>query len=126
MVIALPIFKIGEHDYTEYVAADGMKPTRNDLDKDGSGRNILDGLMYRSRITTKLKYEVSFLRMPADVLMQLEADMDSEYINVTFLEAKTNRQVTRTYYTSTINEGVQRSINGEVFYDGVAFDLTER
>lgn len=124
--MALPIFLINGHDYTEYISAEGLKPSRNDLDKDGSGRNILTGLMYRTRIATKLKYSVSFLRLPAYVLQQLEADMDAEFIEVTLLEARTNSQVTRTYYTSTINEGVQRAIDGETFYDGVAFDITER
>ena len=64
--------------------------------------------------------------MPAAVLSQLENDMDGEYITVTMLVAKTNTQQTKTYYTSTINEGVQRGISGETFYDGVAFDITER
>ena len=124
--MALPIFVINGHDYTKYIAAEGLKPSRNDLDKDGSGRNILNGLMYRTRIATKLKYSVSFLRLTADTLRQLEADMDAPFVNITLLEAKSDRHVTRTYYTSTINEGVQRSINGETFYDGVTFDITER
>lgn len=124
--MAQPIFMINGHDYTEYIAADGLKPSRNDLDKDGSGRNILTGLMYRTRIATKLKYSVSFLRLTPELLQQLESDMDAPFINVTLLEARSNRQVTRTYYTSTINEGVQRAIDGQVFYDGVAFDITER
>lgn len=108
------------------MAADGLKPTRNDLDKDGSGRNILDGLMYRTIVATKLTYEVSLLRITADILAQLESDLDGEYVQATLLEAKTNRQVTRTYYNSKVNEGVQRSINGVTYYDGVAFNLIER
>lgn len=122
----LPVFIINGHDYAEYIAADGLKPSRNDLDKDGSGRNLLNGLMYRTRIATKMKYSVTFNRISAAVLKQLETDMDSAFIRVTLLEGKTNRHVTRTYYTSTINEGVQRAVGGEVFYDGVAFDITER
>lgn len=122
----VPTFTINGHDYAEYIAADGLKPSRNDLDKDGSGRNILNGLMYRTRIDTKMKYSVTFLRLPADILAQLENDMSDEFFNVTLLEAKSNRHVTRTYYTSTINEGVQRYIDGVTYYDGVAFDITER
>lgn len=124
--MALPIFKIGDHDYTEYIAEDGLKPSRNDLDKDGSGRNLLNGLMYRTRIGTKMKYSLQFNRMPADVLKQLENDMSGTYVSVTLLEGKTDRHVKRTYYTSTINEGVQRAIDGVTYYDGVAFDITER
>lgn len=124
--MALPIFKIGSRDYTEYIAAEGLKPSRNDLDKDGSGRNILNGLMYRTRIATKMKYSVTFNRLTADVLQQLENDMSPTYISVTLLEAKSDRHVTRVYYTSTINEGVQRAIDGVTYYDGVSFDITER
>ena len=40
-----PVFKIGNHDYTAFLADDGLQPVRNDLDADGSGRNLLDGLM---------------------------------------------------------------------------------
>lgn len=124
--MALPVFIINGHDYTDLISEDGLKPSRNDLDKDGSGRNLLDGLMHRSRIATKMKYSISFNRMTAAQLQQLENDMSGEYVSITFLEAKTDRHVTRTYYTSTINEGVQRAIDGVTYYDGVAFDMTER
>ena len=124
--MALPVFIINGHDYTDLIAADGMKPSRNDLDKDNSGRNLLNGKMYRSRIATKMKYSLSFNRMTAAQLQQLENDMSGQYVSVTFLEAKSGTHVTRTYYTSTINEGVQRAVDGVTYYDGVAFDLTER
>ena len=121
-----PIFKINNRDYAKYLAADGLKPSRNDLDADGSGRNILNGLMYRKRIATKLKWSVTFLRMDAETLARLESDMNSEFVRITLLEAKTGNYVERNYYTSTINEGVQRMVGGQIFYDGVSFDITER
>lgn len=121
-----PLFKINNHDYTKYLADEGLKPERNDLDADGSGRNILNGLMYRKRIATKLKYTVSFLRLDEDTLARLEEDMSGEYVQITTLDAKTKSHVTRTYYCSTINEGVQRHIGGHTFYDGVTFNIIER
>lgn len=121
-----PIFKLNGHDYTKYLAEEGLKPSKNDLDADGSGRNLLDGLMYRSRIATKVKWTVSFLRLDEEVMAQLEADMDSDYVKITMLDAKVNRYVERSYYCSTINEGVQRYIGGRTVYDGVTFNITER
>lgn len=121
-----PIFLINSHDYTRYLAEDGLKPVRNDLDANGSGRNLLDGLMYRSRIATKQKWTVSFNRLRGETLSRLEQDMDAEFVRITLLDAKENRYVERSYYTSTINEGVQRYIGGETVYDGVTFNLTER
>lgn len=121
-----PVFKIGEHDYTKWLANDGLQSTKNDLDADGSGRNLLDGLMYRSRIATKRKWTVAFNRLDGAILAQLEQDMDHDYVTVTMLDAKTNTQTAHIYYCSTITEGIQRYIGGEVVYDGVTFDLIER
>lgn len=121
-----PIFLVNGHDYTRYLAWEGLKPVRNDLDANGSGRNLLDGLMYRHRIAGKQKWTVSFNRLSGEVLSQLEKDMDADFMRVTLLDAKENRYVERSYYSSTINEGVQRYIGGETVYDGVTFNLTER
>lgn len=123
-----PIFRINGHDYTEYLSWDGLKPTRNDLDKDGSGRNLLDGLMYRYRVATKVKWTVSFNRLPEKIMKQLDQDMyaTDNYVNITTLDPKTNRHVERTYYCSTINEGIQRYVGGQTVYDEVTFDITER
>lgn len=124
--MAVPMFVVNGHDYAKLITE--LKPSRNDVDSDGSGRNLLDGLMYRSRLATKRKWSVTFDRLDAKTMMQLENDMygGKDYISVTLLDARVNRGVTSSYYFSTINEGVQRSINGKAYYDGVTFDIIER
>lgn len=124
--MAKPIFVVNSHDYTAYLADDGLQPSRNDLDAEGSGRNVLDGQMYRSRIATKDKWTVLFGRMPASTAAQLLTDMDAEYVNVTLLNPKTNTQTQKTYYCSTITSGYQRCRGGDTVYDGITFNLTER
>lgn len=122
-----PIFLINGHDYTRYLTDEGLKPSDNDLDADGSGRNLLDSLMYRSRIATKDKWTVSFLRLDEAVMLQLMADMKkTQYVKITLLDPDENRYIERTYYTATINKGVQRYIGGRTVYDGVTFNITER
>lgn len=124
--MAVPMFVVNGHDYAKLITE--LKPSRNDVDSDGSGRNLLDGLMYRSRLATKRKWSVTFDRLDAKTMMQLENDMygGKDYISVTLLDARVNRGITSSYYFSTINEGVQRSINGKTYYDGVTFDIIER
>lgn len=124
--MAVPMFVVNGHDYAKLITE--LKPSRNDVDSDGSGRNLLDGLMYRSRLATKRKWSVTFDRLDAKTMMQLENDMygGKDYISVTLLDARVNRGVTSSYYFSAINEGVQRSINGKTYYDGVTFDIIER
>ena len=121
-----PIFKVNGHDYTKYLAEEGLKPSRNDLDADGSGRNLLDGLMVRSRIASKKKWTVTFNRLSESVAAQLLTDMWPQYVSITTLDAKENRYIEREYYCSTINEGVQRYISGKTVYDGITFNITER
>ena len=124
--MAVPMFVVNGHDYAKLITE--LKPSRNDVDSDGSGRNLLDGLMYRSRLATKRKWSVTFDRLDAKTMMQLENDMygGKDYISITLLDARVNRGVTSNYYFSTINEGVQRSIKGKTYYDGVTFDIIER
>ena len=123
-----PVFIIhaaaGNHDYTRIIAE--LKPTQNDLDAKGSGRDIQDGLMYRNRIARKRKWSVTFRRLDEDVMKMVEEDMDATYVDITMLDPKTNTYVRRTYYCSTINNGVQRYIGGHTVYDGVTFNITER
>lgn len=123
-----PIFKIGDHDYTEFLAEDGLTPERNDLDADGSGRNLLDGLMYRARIAQKDKWAVKFNRLPELVMKSIAHDIDPEYVEITLLDPKTNRHLTKTYYTSTLAYGAQRYDRsmGITFYYGCTFNITER
>ena len=121
-----PIFKIGDHDYTGYV--EELSPVRNDLDADGSGRNLLDGLMYRSRIAQKDKWSVKFLPIFENLMRLLSNDTSPEYITVTMLDPKSNRILTKTYYSSTLNHGKQKydSSSGLTYYTGCNFTLTER
>lgn len=123
-----PIFKIGEHDYTAFLAEDGLAPVRNDLDADGSGRNLLDGLMYRARIAQKDKWAVKFNRLPELIVKSIAADINPEYVEITMLDPKTNRHITKTYYTSTLTYGVQRYDRSQnlTYYEGCTFNITER
>ena len=121
-----PIFKIGDHDYTEFVAE--LKPVRNDLDAEGSGRNLLDGTMFRTRIAQKDKWSVSFLKLPELIMKSIAEDINPEFVQITMLDPKTNRLLEKTYYTSTLTYGSQRydKCRNLTYYEGCSFDLTER
>lgn len=119
-----PIFKIGTHDYTQYV--ESIKPTTNDIDRDGAGRNLLNGMMYRKKITSKGKWSITFLPLTESIMQQIRSDMNNQYVTFTVLDSASNSHVTKTGYSSTINEGVQRYIGRQTIYDGASFDITER
>lgn len=123
----VPYFKVNNGiDYADYIKQ--ISPSLNDLDADGSGRNLLDGEMHRSRIATKDAWAVDIDRMDAKTMSNFLTDMYSEgnYVHITILDPKKNKHVKKEYFFSTINIGVQRKIGTEVYYDGGSLTITER
>ncbi|MCC8047302.1 MAG: hypothetical protein LIP12_17750 [Clostridiales bacterium] len=121
-----PMLKIDDTDFTEYV--EEMQPSNNDLDADGSGRDIYTGLMYRTKITDKDKLEVTMLRIWEDTMKSLRAALKPAYVDVTFLDPATNTQSTKEMYCSSITDGIQMydKSRGKTYYEGATFSLTER
>ena len=115
--MAEPVLIINGHDYARYV--ESLELSRNDLDADGSGRDVQTGLMYRTRIATKLKAEVKLLRL---------TDIAEAFYSATVLDPATGERTTRTFYTSSVPYGAQRydRRTGAPYYDGMAFSMTER
>ena len=124
--MAKPVLIINNHDYAPYI--EELNVSRNDLDAEGSGRDVTTGLMYRTRIAQKLKAEVKLLRVQQPVMTQLAADLNAVFITATVLDPATGARVTRTFYTSQLPFGAQRynRETGAPYYDGVTFSLTER
>lgn len=124
--MAKPVLIINGHDYAAWV--EELSPSRNDLDADGSGRDVQTGLMYRTRIATKLKVTVKLLRLRQPVMQQLLTDIAPVFYDATLVDPATGAQVTKTFYTSTVPFGAQRydRETGAPFYDGVSFDMTEK
>lgn len=124
--MARPVLIINGHDYAAYV--EELSPSRNDLDADGSGRDVQTGLMYRTRIATKQKWEVKLLRLPEAVHRQLLSDIAGAYYSATVLDPTTGQQNTRTFYTSQAPFGAQRydRRTAAPVYDGMTFSMIER
>ena len=124
--MAKPVLIINGHDYAAYV--EELNISRNDLDADGSGRDVQTGLMYRTRIATKMKVDVKLLRLRQPVHKQLLADIAEPFYSATVLDPATGNQTTKTFYTSSVPFGAQRydKETGVPFYDGMAFSMTER
>ena len=124
--MAKPVLIINGHDYAAYV--EELNISRNDLDADGSGRDVQTGLMYRTRIATKMKVDVKLLRLRQTIHKQLLTDIAEPFYSATVLDPATGSQTTKTFYTSSVPFGAQRydKETGVPFYDGMSFSLTER
>lgn len=121
-----PTLIIGGKNFTELCAE--IKPGNNDLDADGSGRDIHTGLMYRTKITDKDKLEVTMLRLWEDDMQRLRQALKPAFVSVTYLDPETNTQSTKTLYCSSISCGLQiyDKSRKKTYYEGASFNLTER
>ncbi len=121
-----PTLIINRHDYS--ALAEEINLTWNDLDADGSGRDIHSGLMYRNKITSKLQLTVTMLDMYEDDVRKLSQDLEPQYVDATVLDPVTNKVVTKTFYCSSINYGAQlyARVMNKAKYIGVSFELAER
>ena len=124
--MAAPVLIINGHDYAPYV--EELTPSRNDLDADGSGRDVQTGEMFRTRIGVKQKWDVKLLRLSEEIHRQLLADIAGEFYEATVLDPTTGAQARRTFYTSSVPFGVQRyqRDSRRTVYDGMAFSMIER
>ena len=124
--MAKPVLTINGHNYAQYI--EELTPTRNDLDAEGSGRDVQTGLMYRTRIGTKQKWDVKLLRLTETIHKQLLADISPVFYQATVIDPTTGAAATKTFYTSTVPFGAQRydKETGKPVYDGMTFSMTER
>ena len=123
-----PIFKIGDHDYTKWIASDGLSLTDSDVDSEKSGRNTLDAVMIRNRIGPKNKWSVKMLDLPEDVAQLLSKDLKQTFFKATLLDPDSNRNLTKTYYCANRPFGAQKydKSTGKTYYVGMAFNITEQ
>ena len=121
-----PVLIINNHDYAPYI--EELNLSSNDLDADGSGRDVTTGEMHRTIVATKLKADVKLLRIQQPTMTQLKADLSGEFYTATVLNPATGNRVTKTFYTSAVPYGAQRynKHTGAPYYDGVTFSMTER
>ena len=64
------VFKIDNVDFSDCLVEGGLKWQRNDLDAEGSGRD-LSGLMNRDRVATKIRLDVTTIPLKTARLSQL-------------------------------------------------------
>ena len=121
-----PVLIINNHDYAALVEV--LNLSRNDLDAEGSGRDVQTGEMFRTRVATKLKATVKLLRLQQATMQQLLTDIAQPFYSATVVDPATGAQTTRTFYTSTVPFGAQRynKSTGAPYYDGVSFEMVEK
>ena len=95
------VFTINGVDILPYVAYDGLKYTRSDLDGPNAGRTM-DGVMHRDRIASKIRWDVTCRLLSADELAVVLSLIEPEFVTVRFTNPQTAQEVTKQMYSNNV------------------------
>ena len=112
-------------DITNYIAYNGVKWTRYDIDNPDAGRT-LDGLMHRGRVATKIKMEVTCKPLTTEELYTLLNLLSPEYITVAYYDPMLGSVTKTMYANNNPAQYHQHYRNGKELWTGVSFPLVER
>lgn len=118
-------FTINGVDMTPYIAYGGLKWSRNDIDAPNTGR-AMNGLMYRGRVATKIRLDVTCRPLTSDELRLVLNTIQPEYVTVTYDDPMYGL-VTKTMYANNNPAVFQlNKDDGRQYWSGVTFPLVER
>ena len=119
-------FKINGIDMLPYVAFQGLKWTRNDIDGPDAGRNMA-GTMLRQRVTTKVRLDVTCRPLTSAESHIVLSAIKPEYVTVQYTDPEEGTTVTKSMYANNNPASfLIRKKNGEEYWNGITFPLVER
>jgi len=120
------VFKIGNLDITPYIAYQGLKYTRNDVDGSNAGRT-LSGLLIRDRVAIKDKWTVTCRPLTTAEMVVIMSAIEPEFITCTYTSPRTGTQVTKTMYSNNVPaQYLMLKEDGTEYWAGISFPLVEK
>lgn len=113
-------------DLAPYIAYNGLKWTRNDIDAPNSGRDTQDGLMHRARVATKIRLDVTckpLLQEEATIVLQA---IQPEWLEVKYFDILAGAIVNKRMYSNNIPATFLLQRGARQYWQGIAFPLIER
>lgn len=116
---------INDTEITDYIAFQGLKRGRSDIDSPNSGRT-LDGIMHRGRVATKIRWDLTCRPLTADELQIIEGLIMPEYITVRIEgDPHYGTWQRKCYANNTSSEYLIRRSDGRQYWGGVTFPIIE-
>lgn len=119
------VFSINGKDILKYVAADGLKYTRSDLDGPNAGRT-LDGVMHRDRVASKIRWDITCKLLNEAELATVLSLIEPEFVTVTYTDLQTRQTVTKTMYSNNVPTSLAFAYNGGSWWTSLTFPLIEK
>lgn len=120
------IFEIDGVDITPYIAFSGLKFTASDLDSEEAGRT-LDGNLRRSRVATKVRWDVPTRQLRTAELQHLFSLIKKEWVTLRASDPYFGLRSAR-FYSNNNNVSMKitsKTSEGEELWDSFTFPLIE-
>ena len=116
---------INDVDITNFIAYNGLKWQRNDVDDPDTGRDM-SGTMHRGRVSTKIRLDITCRPLYANELRTLLNLIYPEFVSVMYDDPMQGR-VVKTMYSNNNPAAYQgKNKDGREVWTGVTFPLIER
>lgn len=120
------VLKINGTDITPYIAFQGVKWTREDVDGEGAGRT-LDGNLRRDRVATKIRLDITCRPLTTTEASIVLSAIMPEWVSVEYTDPQIGGIVTKTMYAN--NNPASYCIlrnDGTEYWNGITFPLIEQ
>lgn len=119
------IVKINGIDISNFIAYNGLKWQRNDVENPDTGRDMA-GLMHRGRVATKIRLDITCRPLYTSELRTLLNLIYPEFVEVTYDDPMYGLSTKVMYSNNNPASFQQRFPDGKELWSGVSFPLVER
>lgn len=118
-------FRVNGVDLLPYVAENGIRWTRFDVEAPDTGRT-LDGLMHRGRVAKKVRLDVTCRPLQSSEAAVVLAAIEPEYVTVQYVDPM-DGLVLKTMYSNNIPVTCAMAYeDGDAVWRDLSFPLVER
>lgn len=113
-------------DMTPYIARNGLKWQRADVDGPNAGR-LMNGDMERDLVATKIRFDVTCRPLTGAELARILQAINGEYVTVRYTNPMTNGVTTGTFYSNNYPATLIGTVlNGQEYWSGLTFPLVQK
>lgn len=120
-------FKVNNVDLTPYIAKQGIKWTRNDIDGPNAGRTQGNATMIRDRVAIKIRLDITCRPLTAAETSKVLQAIEPEFVTVVYDDPMSGEVASRTMYSNNIPATfLLHRPDGTDWWSGITFPLIER
>ena len=119
------MLRINGVDFMPFIAKQGVKWQRNDIDAPNSGRTM-DGMMQRGRVATKIRLDITCRPLTAEEAMLVLNTILPEYVSVDYYDPMGGERYGVTMYSNNNPASFLIEKPDDDWWSGITFPLIER